>query len=82
MPTSVHLPKQLLAAVDRRARALKMSRNRFIVKALERELGGGPGWSPGFLERLREVDEATAEAADEMLEVIRAGRRSKEPPRL
>ena len=82
MPTSVHLPKPLLAAVDRRARALKMSRNRLIVKALEREVGGGPGWSPGFLERLRDVDDATATAADEMLAIVRAARRSKEPRRL
>lgn len=82
MPTSVHLPKPLLAAVDRRARALKMSRNRLIVRALEREVGGGPGWSAGFLERLRDVDDATAAAADEMLSIVRAARRSKEPRRL
>jgi predicted transcriptional regulator len=82
MSTSVHIPKALLDAVDRRARALKMSRNRLIVKALEREVSGGPGWSPGFFERLAEVDSATAAAADEMLATIRASRRSKEPRRL
>lgn len=38
MATSVHLPKPLMDAVDRPARALKISRNRLIVKALEREL--------------------------------------------
>jgi len=82
MPTSVHIPKPLLDAVDRRARALKVSRNRLIVKALEREVSGGPGWSPGFFERLRDPDGATAAAADEMLAIIRANRRSKEPRRL
>jgi len=82
MPTSVHIPKPLLEAVDRRARALKMSRNRLIVKALEREVSGGPGWSPEFFESLRDVDDATAAAADEMLATIRATRRSKEPRRL
>lgn len=82
MPTSVHIPKPLLEAVDRRARALKMSRNRLIVKALEREISGGPGWSSEFFERLRDVDDATAAAADEMLATIRATRRSKEPRRL
>ena len=82
MSTSVHIPKALLEAVDRRARALKISRNRLIVNALEREVSGGPGWSPGFFERLGEVDSVTAEAADEMLAAIRAARRSKEPRRL
>lgn len=82
MPTSVHIPKSLLDAVDRRARALKMSRNRLIVKAIERELRGGPDWSPGFFERLGEADAATADAVDEMLASIRAARRSKEPRRL
>jgi hypothetical protein len=82
MPTSVHIPRSLLEAVDRRARALMISRNRWIVQALERELGGGPGWSPGFFERLREVDEPTAAAVDEVLAHVRAVRRSKEPRRL
>lgn len=82
MPTSVHIPRPLLEAVDRRARALKISRNRLIVKALEQEVSGGPGWSPGFFDRLGEVDSATAAAVDEMVATIRAGRRSKEPRRL
>lgn len=82
MSTSVHIPKPLLEAVDRRARALKMSRNRLIVKALEREVSGKPGWSEGFFERLSQVDEATGAAAEEMLAMIRGARRSKEPRRL
>jgi hypothetical protein len=72
----------LLDAVDRRARALRMSRNRLIVKALERELAEEAGWSAGFFEQLSPVDEATAGAVDEMLAAVRAGRRSKEPRKL
>lgn len=82
MSTSVHIPKPLLEAVDRRARALKISRNRLIVNALEREVAGRSGWSEGFFERLGEVDEATGLAAAEMLATIRASRRSKEPRQL
>ena len=78
MPTSVHLPKPLLDAVDRRARALRISRNRLIVRALERELTAGGDWSPGFFERLGE-DADTSAAVDEMAEHIRRGRRSKTP---
>lgn len=35
MPTTVHIPEALLESIDRRARALGVSRNRLIVRALE-----------------------------------------------
>jgi predicted transcriptional regulator len=80
MATSVHIPKPLLEAVDRRAHTLRISRNRLIVKALERELAEGDEWSAEFFERLRAVDQAAAAAAvDDMLAAVRARRRSKEP---
>lgn len=82
MATSVHLPKPLLQAVDRRARALRISRNRLIVKALERELAEGDDWSVGFFDALAATDEATEEAVDEMLVEIRKRRSSKGPPAL
>lgn len=82
MPTSIHIPQPLLEAVDRRARALKMSRNRLIVKALERELTQGSDWSPGFFERLSAVDPDTVEAVDELLEAVRRTRSSKPPQHL
>jgi predicted transcriptional regulator len=82
MPTSVHIPKPLLEAVDRRARALRISRNQLVVRALEREIKQSSEWSPGFLERLRETDESTTAAVDEMLAAVRSRRRSKEPRRL
>lgn len=33
---------------------MKISRNRLIVRALEKELTAGSDWSPGFFEKLRE----------------------------
>jgi hypothetical protein len=80
MSTSVHLPATLLQAVDRRARALRISRNQLIVRALERELRAGADWSPGFFERLAQADPETAASVDELLAVVRRARRSK-PPR-
>lgn len=77
MATSVHLPKTLLEAVDRKARALRISRNQLVVRALERELREGSDWSTGFFERLSEKDRDTASAVDEMLREIRKARRSK-----
>src|SRR5207302_179758 len=82
MATSIHIPQPLLEAVDRKARALKMSRNRLIVRALERELAPGSDWSPGFFERLGAIDSETASAVDELLVSVRGARTSKPPKRL
>jgi predicted transcriptional regulator len=79
MPTSIHIPDELLQQADQRAKALGISRNRLIVRALARELQQGPGWTPGFFESLRAVDGQTAGAVDEMLAGIRRGRQSKRP---
>jgi predicted transcriptional regulator len=82
MSTTVHIPDVLLKAVDRRAKALKVSRNRLIVRALERELNEPSGWSPEFFDRLRNVDAETAQAMDDVLAGIKAARRSKRPREL
>jgi hypothetical protein len=82
MPTSVHLPKSLLAALDRRAKYLRISRNRLIVQLLEREVNTADEWSPGFFERLEQTDAATKTAVDAMLDGILRNRRSKEPRQL
>jgi metal-responsive CopG/Arc/MetJ family transcriptional regulator len=82
MPTSVHIPKALLEAVDRRARALKISRNHLIVRVLEKEMGADGGWSEGFFERLSARNETIAPAVDDLLANIRKTRRSKAPVRL
>ena len=82
MPTSVHIPKPLLAAVDRKARTLNISRNRLIVRALAKEVTPGSDWSPHFFERLSQVDDKVSAAVDEALVVIRSSRSSKKPPQL
>jgi metal-responsive CopG/Arc/MetJ family transcriptional regulator len=79
MPTTVHIPKPLLKSVDRRAKALGISRNRLVVRALEQAVSGRAGWSPEFLERLRQVDRETSAAVDGLLTAITEARRSKEP---
>jgi predicted DNA-binding protein len=38
MPTTVHLPPELIERVDRRARELGVSRNLYIRRALERAI--------------------------------------------
>jgi hypothetical protein len=82
MPTTVHIPAALLKSVDRRARALGVSRNRLIVRALEQAVNNHSTWTPEFLERLRQVDRETSEAVDELLEVVKQARHSKRPRKL
>jgi predicted transcriptional regulator len=79
MPTTVHIPDPLLKSVDRRAKALGISRNRLVVRALEQAVSVRSAWAPEFLERLRSVDQETSAAADELLAAVKQARRSKEP---
>jgi predicted transcriptional regulator len=79
MPTTVHIPDALLKSVDRRAKALGISRNRLVVRALEKALNDRTGWSPEFLEQLRHADAETAKAVDELLTGVTRARRSKLP---
>ena len=79
MPTTVHIPAALLKSVDRRAKALGLSRNRLIVRALERAISDRSGWAPEFLEQLRSVDDETATAVDDLLADVKQARRSKPP---
>ena len=62
MPTTVHIPAALLKSVDRRAKALGLSRNRLIIRALEHAVSDRSGWAPEFLEKLRTVDWETKTA--------------------
>jgi predicted transcriptional regulator len=78
MPTTVHIPPALLKSVDRRAKALGVSRNRLIVQALEHEISQRSTWSAGFLDRLRNADRETSSAVDEMLAAVKHARPSKQ----
>lgn len=79
--TSVHLPADVLARLDRMARRARVSRNSLIVRACERLLAEDTGdWPEGFFENahlskaeLRELNEG----AQEMRESIEEGRRSR-----
>ena len=73
MPTTVHIPAALLKSVDRRAKALGLSRNRLIIRALEQTVSDRSGWAPEFLEKLRHVDPET-KTAD-----VKHARHSKPP---
>ena len=82
MSTTIHLPENLLAALDRRARKLKISRNALIARAVQNELNRPAEWSPQFFERLSKTQAGDAEAIEKMLLAIHALRTRKEPQSL
>ncbi|HXG54309.1 MAG TPA: ribbon-helix-helix protein, CopG family [Vicinamibacterales bacterium] len=82
MPTTVHIPDPLLKSVDRRAKALGISRNRLVVRALEHAVNVRSDWAPEFLQRLRNVDRETSTSVDELLRSVKQARHSKEPRNL
>ena len=81
MSTTIHLSGDLLAAVDRRAKDLRLTRNRYIVQALERSLRSDTEWSPAFVEELRGAgrDPELQRTLAEMRAAIKANRISKGP---
>ena len=79
MPTTVHIPHPLLKSVDRRAKALGISRNRLVIRALQHAVNVRSAWAPEFLQRLRTVDREIGAAVDELLAAVTQARRSKKP---
>ena len=84
MSTTIHLSGELLAAVDRRAQDLRVTRNRYIVRALERSLRDDTEWSTAFVEEIRAArhDPEDRRVLSAMLRAIKANRMSKGPPAL
>jgi len=81
--TTIHIPEKLLKAVDVMAGAEGVSRNRFILRALERVLEQEERWPSAFVDELRTpLSRGDSEAVDRMLEAIQNRRSSKGPPTL
>jgi hypothetical protein len=79
--TTVHLPPELLRALDALAARTNASRNRLVIEACERLVHSNRGvWPPGFLEgaHLSTKDRKDLAAAGQALErSIRRARRSR-----
>ena len=78
MATTVHIPPEILGKVDARAKALNLSRSRFIVETLEKALSNNSTWSPEFLEFLQSM--TPIDSGREFLKGIVSNRRSKKVP--
>jgi predicted transcriptional regulator len=77
MPTSIHLPRELLAEVERRAKALKISRNHLIVTVLEQEFARRTEWSASFRRQLGELGNDGDAFASELETVVK--KRTRKP---
>ncbi len=84
MSTTVHLPPRLLESVDDRAGELGMSRNRYIIRAIERTLDAETRWSPRFVEEIAAArsDQEGRQVLEGMRAAIAAKRTRKAPPEL
>ncbi len=82
MPISVHLPADLLLRVDQRARRLGLSRSGYITEALKRDEEPTGGWSPGFIEALRDLSSEEVADGDALVASLRRRRSRKPAPRL
>lgn len=80
MPTTVHIPEDLLEKVDERAKASSMTRNRYIVEALRKAISDQTTWSPEFLAQLGKLK--PVQGVDDLMRAIKRGRSRKGPPRL
>ncbi len=76
--TTVHVPEARLQRVDSGARALGISRNRYIVSALEESLGTIRAWPPELARMLEQpVTPGAARELEESLTVVRRRRLSR-----
>ena len=84
MPTTIHVPPTLLKKIDVRAKALGVSRNRFIIETLTEKLQSSAEWPEDFVRVLKQPVRAdVAATANDMLRQIESTRRSRKmPPKL
>ena len=80
MPTTVNIPQPLLDKVDERATALQLSRNKFIITALEKAIAEETTWPESFLEAINKME--AIEGENEFMDIIKESRSSKAPPEL
>ena len=82
MTTTVHLPDELLKRVDDRAKGLRVSRNQYVRRALERMIELETGWSRDFLDTLADAarDEDGQRGVDALVHAISRRSRKKPPP--
>jgi hypothetical protein len=81
--TTIHIPATLLEVVDARARSQGISRNRYLLRALERVIDEDQGWTPEFLNGLRRpLARGVSKALENLMDDVVKSRLSKRPIQL
>ncbi|MBK7582525.1 MAG: CopG family transcriptional regulator [Myxococcales bacterium] len=81
MPTTIHVPRQLLVRVDARAKALGVSRNRVILAAIEGAIEGKLTWPAELISQLAEpLDPEAGRAFERSLQAVRRKRSHRRRP--
>ena len=81
MTTTVHIPERLLRRVDARAKALRISRNRVILAAIESSLDSREEWPPELRRMLeRPIDPKAARELKRSLRSVRERRTNRRRP--
>ena len=81
IPIKLHLAEDLLHSLDGRAKELRISRNRYIVRALKKVVAEETTWSNEFLRMLEAAarDKESHDEINDMIEAISAARTTKDP---
>ena len=84
MPTTIHIPSQILQTVDAQARKRKMSRNKYIVEALLAKVAAERAdarWPQSFFDAMKQWrdDREHVQAVRELRRAGASSRRCKKP---
>lgn len=63
--------------MDEHAKAKNLSRNRFVIHAIQKALEEEDAWSTDFLDALGDPNPSIAKEVDEMLDAIHSRRASR-----
>lgn len=75
MITTVHIPDELLSALDHRVKELHISRNKYICMILQKEIVNV--WPEEFVHKKLAPNKLLTDSVDELQKVIQAQRINK-----
>jgi len=75
MPTTIHIPQELLKALDQKSRNVHMSRNKYICALIQKDLCSA--WPESFLKKKFAPKKDLTEGVEELMKNIKSHRHNK-----
>lgn len=75
MSTTIHIPNDLLAVLDKKVKELHLNRNRYICMVLRKELVND--WPESFRKKKFSQTIQLIKAVDEMMKTVKSERKNK-----